>query len=159
MSSAVHYADTASIHEQTWWAGVQIIESTVAPRGRVLCVDRGAFLNAPSTPAMVAHPLEAHALRIAIATGRPMTDLAVRTEALHAYIAACAEKRARVAMRRIDRLVAEADERTRLRIETFLHPAQHLMYYDGPARTSVCADCDYEIHDIDLHRLGLRVDL
>lgn len=95
-------------------AGVPIIESMHSPRGRVLQVKAGAFIDAPSTPALIMHPIDVRVLEVALERHVGITDIGVMSEGFRRYLADRIEALASQAGRRIDRMVdgfAERDAR------------------------------------------------
>lgn len=81
-------------------AGVPIIEAKYSPRGSILHVARGAFIDS-SSPALVVHPIDAQIMAVAVERDQPMKDPSVHIEGFHRYLDAWLAKRLRIAMRRI----------------------------------------------------------
>lgn len=85
-------------------ASIPLIESYGCPRGSILHVKRSAFMDAPTVPALVMHPIDYQSLQVSAETGRPMRDLDVQFEGLRRHIANLIERRAARAIRRIERM-------------------------------------------------------
>lgn len=95
-------------------AGVPIIELIRSPRDKVLQVKEGAFIDAPSTPALIMHPIDVRVLEVALERHVGMTDIGAMSEGFRRYLADRLEALARSAVRRIDRMAdgfAERDAR------------------------------------------------
>lgn len=90
-------------------ASIPLIESPFCPRMSILHVKRGAFIDGPTVPALVMHPIDYQSLQVSAETGRPMRDIDVQFEGVRRYIAARIEARAARAIRRIDRMHRTGD--------------------------------------------------
>jgi hypothetical protein len=140
-------------------AGVDMLDNPGITRGEYIVAPHGFGFDGGQRPAIVMHPLDAIALRIAVNTRRKMNDLDVMTEALVLYVERRAASRARTAFRTLDLLVESGDERTRVQVEMFLHPLEHGMTYDVIRAIAACQECDYTVTDEEAHRYGMRVQL
>lgn len=140
-------------------AGVDMLDNPNISRGEYIVAPHGFGFDGGQRPAIVMHPLDAIALRIAVNTGRRMSDLDVLTEALILYVERRAARRARTAIHTLDLLVESGDERTRVQVEMFLHPLEHGMTYDRQMMVAECQDCDYAVTDEEASRYGMRVQL
>lgn len=81
-------------------AGIPVIESVFSPRGSVLHVPTGAFIDSPS-PALVMHPIDVQVMAVSLERAQPMSDPSVQFEGFRRYADAWLAKRLRIAVKRI----------------------------------------------------------
>lgn len=91
-------------------ASIPLIESHYVPRMQILHVARNAFMDAPTVPALVMHPIDYRSLQVAVERDQRWHDIDTQFEGVRRYIEERIEKRAARALRKIDRLAA-ADRR------------------------------------------------
>lgn len=102
MSNAVRYADPHPAVLEVL-ASIPLIESHYATRGSLLHVKRDAFMDAPTVPAVVMHPIDYQVMQVAVETGTSMRDVGTQLEGARRYVVGLIEKRAARAIRRIER--------------------------------------------------------
>lgn len=140
-------------------SGADIFDNPNVRRGVFIVAPHGFGIGGGQRPAIVMHPIDAIALRLAVSTGRKMNDLDVMTEAAVTYIIRRAASRARTALGRLDRMVAEGNERTAVQVGMFLHPLEHGMTYNFIMMQAECQECGYVVTDEDAARYGMRAVL
>lgn len=104
MSDVVRSISTVNVTVSSL-AAVPIIESIFRPHGEMLLVNRGAFIDAPESPAIIMHPVDAATFQVATETGLAMSEPSVAIEGLRRYLTHRIDREARAACRRLDRMV------------------------------------------------------
>lgn len=140
-------------------SGADVFDNPRIARGEYVVAPHGFGFGGGQRPAIVMHPIDAIALRLAVNTGRRMNDIDVMIEAAVTYIVRRADSRARTALRRLDDMVALGDERTAAQIGMFLHPLEHGMTYDRLLDIAECQECDYTVTADQQVRYGMRAVL
>lgn len=94
-------------------ASIPLIESYGAPRGSILHVAANAFMDAPSVPALVMHPVDYQVLQVAVERGTSMRNSKTQLEGIRRHVQTLIDKRAARAARRIDRMYRTTGEEQR----------------------------------------------